>query len=622
MPKPTASASAGAELAVLTAEPETIPGLFQDRVHRHPDRVALRKKDFGYWREITWAEYGEQTRTCGFGLMALGLEPGERVAILSEDRPEWLYADLGIQSAGGITVGMYATASAEQCGYIAGHAEVRIWIVEDQEQFDKAMEMRANLAALRWIVAIDPKGLRRVDDPQVITFDELLERGRTLEQVEPQLLAQRTVAVEPDDTAVLFYTSGTTGPPKGVMHSHRSALDGMRPLGDLLGMSQQDELIAYAPLCHIGERMFSMLAGLRYTPVVNFAETPDTLFRDLVEVAPTFFFGFPRTWEKMKARIDIDMAEATWFKRRIFKLCFGLGERFSACQLEDRAAPRWLRPARWLADLAVLRKLRQRLGLGRVRTAGVGGAAVAPEILTFFRALGVELREGYGQTEAGLTSWTPADGVRLGRAGVPMAEVEFRTSDEGELLIRSPGLLQGYFKNPEQTAQVLQDGWYHTGDIGHIDEEGYLVITGRVKDMIITAAGRNIAPANIENMLKASDYIMDAVVVGEGRHFLTALIVLDEETASHYAQTHGVPFATYADLAAHPDMVALIDAEVQSVNRRWSDREQILDFRILQWELSSEDDELTVTQKVRRSFLCERYADLIEEMYRDDQGRG
>lgn len=636
MPRPTASASAGAEQlhrdsasSLVGAQrvvprggesdgegqPATIPALFWDRVRRSGNRVALRRKDFGIWNEVTWTAYGEEVRACAFGLANLGLKSGERVAILSEDRPEWFYADLGTQCSGGVSVGIYATNSAEQCRYIAAHAEVRVWFVEDQEQFDKAMQVRDQLPELSWIVVFDPKGLRRVDDPMVLTFDALLDQGRGLEQIEPELVEERMRAIDPDELAILFYTSGTTGPPKGVMQSHRSFLAGVKPYRAAFAWDQDDEVVVYMPLCHLLERINSLLLGMVHGYTANFTEAPDTLFRDLKEISPTSFMGVPRTWEKFKARVEIGMEEATWIKRQAYRLSLRIGYRYSRCRLRGASPPLWLQFLHTLAELAVLRKLRKRLGLERVRSAGVGAAPVAPEVVEFFWALGVPLREGYGQTETGITICTPEGGVRLGKIGVPLPGVEFRVNEEGEILCKGPGVLQGYFKNPELTAEKLLDGWFASGDQGYFDAEGYLVLDGRVKDMMITSLGRNVAPQNIENMLKASSYIMDAVLVGDGKPFLTALIILDEETVSHYAQTHDIPFANLADLAGKAEIVRLIDGEVQRVNRNWSDREQVCDFRILNWELSSEDEELTPTLKVRRLFLCQKYADLIEEMY-------
>lgn len=616
-PRPTASASAGAEPAPVDGW--TLPGLFWSRVGRWGDRVALRHKKRGIWLETTWAEYGEQVRACAGGLLTLGLQPGERVCILSEDRPEWLYADLGILCAGGVSVGVYPVNSSEQCGYIAGHCQARVWFVEDQEQFDKAVLVRPDLPLLAWIVVFDPRGLRAVDDPRVLPFARFLEQGQALAQATPELLTARLAGLRPDDTAVLFYTSGTTGPPKGVMHSHRSLIEGYRPMASVYPLTEHDEVLSYMPLCHIMERLSTVVAALLGGQVVNFAEAPDTVLRDLREVAPTALSGVPRTWERFKARIEIGRDEAGWTKRQALRFGLAVGRRRWACQRDGRHPPLGLRLLHLVAEYGVLLKVRQRLGLGRLRLAAVGAAPVAPEVLEFFRAIGVPLREGYGQTETGFTVVAPEDGVRPGRIGLPVPRVEFRVSDQGEILCRGPGLLQGYLNDPQLTAASMHEGFFRSGDVGHFDEAGYLVLTGRAKDMMITSLGRNVAPQNLENMLKASPYIMDAVLVGEQRPFLTALIVLDEETVSHYAQVRGFPFASLADLAGQPEIRRLIEGEVAKVNRRWSDREQICDFRILRWELSSEDQELTPTLKVRRQFLCARYQELIEEMY---QGKG
>lgn len=594
----------------------TIPLLFWSQVEKYQDRVALREKDFGIWQEVSWADYGERVRACAFGLIALGLEAGDRAVILSEDRREWLYADLGIQCVGGISVGIYATSSAQQCGYIVGHAEARIWIVEDQEQFDKAMTERDGLADLEWIVVMDPKGLRYVDDERVLTFDELLERGHALERVEPHLLDERMAGIAPDDTVILFYTSGTTGTPKGVMHSHRSLLEGIEPVYTHMEIDEEDSAICYLPLCHVAERLMSLINSLIKGYVVNFAESPETVFSDLTEVAPTFFGGVPRTWEKLKARIQIDIAEATWTKRQAYHWALKVGYLCNPYRRRNARLPFWLRGLWLFAHRGVFYKLRERLGLHRVRQTWVGAAPIAPEVLEFFMAIGLVVYEAYGATEMGIVTMTPRDDIRTGLAGALLPGVTYQVTSKRELLFKGPGIMQGYFKDPERTAEVLEGGWYYTGDAGHFDEDGFLEITGRTKDMMITAAGRNIYPQAIENMVKASDYVMDAVLIGEGREYLTLLIVMDEETVSHYAQTHNIPFSTYADLASKPEIVRLIHDEIQGVNKKWSDREQVLDFRILKWELSDEDDELTPTMKVRRSFMCEQYAELIEEMYR------
>jgi long-chain acyl-CoA synthetase len=616
---PTVAESTGAEPASRAASraAETGPSLLWAQVAKRADAVVLRHKDLGVWREVTWSELGESVRACACGLIELGLQPGDRVTILSENRPEWLYADLAIQSAAGITVGIYPTSGASQCGYVAGHADAKIWIVEDQEQYDKAARVRHELPELEWVMVIDPKGVRDLSDPTILTFDDLLERGRELERREPRLLDRRTAEVGPDDTAFIIYTSGTTGPPKGAMHSHRSVFEGARPLLRVIEATDRDETMIYLPMAHGAERFFSYPRLLLVGGVFNFAEEPETLFADVREVAPTLFFGVPRTWEKLKSRIEIGIEEATWLKRRLYHWARRAGERAARAELERRPLPAFARLERRLADWIVLRKLRERLGLHRARDCSTGAAPIAPEMLFYLRGLGLPIREALGQTETHITAFNPTSDIRPGTCGVLVDGVEARVSEEGELLFRGPGLFKGYFKNPGATARAFEGGWFHTGDRGRIDADGYVTLDGRVVDMFVLSTGRNIAPQNSENMLKASDYVMDAVVVGDKRPYLTALIVLDEETVSHYAQTHDVPFSSFADLSSRPEIRRLIQGAVAGVNEHWSDREQIKDFRILKWVLSDDEDELTPTMKVRRRFLCERYQSLIDEMYPD-----
>jgi long-chain acyl-CoA synthetase len=380
-------------------------------------------------------------------------------------------------------------------------------------------------------------------------------------------------------------------------------------------MSGHDDVLCYLPLCHVAERALSGINIMRRGGIVNFPESPETVFSDLVEVAPTFFGGVPRTWERIKSRIGINMAEATWTKRQAYHLALKIGYACNPYRRKNATLPIGLRILWTLAHGIVFRKLRERLGLHRTRETWVGAAPIAPEVLEFFLAIGLPVREGYGATEIGMTTFTPANDIRPGKAGVLAPGIEIRVSPEGELLFRSPGMMQGYFKNPELSAETLKHGWYHSGDVGEFDDDSYLTLTGRTKDMMITSSGRNVYPQAIENMLKASDYILDAVLIGESRPYLTTLLILDEEVISHHAQTHNIPFSTYADLVSKPEIVRLINGEIQNVNARWSDREQVQDFRMLKWELTNEDDELTATMKVRRSFMCEQYADLIEEMY-------
>jgi long-chain acyl-CoA synthetase len=462
---------------------------------------------------------------------------------------------------------------------------------------------------------MDPKGVRAPDDPTVMTFQELLERGRELERVEPGLLGERLSRLRPEDTGFIIYTSGTTGPPKGAMHSYATILDGARLTLPIFEANEADETIVYLPLAHAAERLFTYTRLLLVGGVYNFVETPETLFADMREIAPTLFLGVPRTWEKLKSRVEIGMTEATWLKRIAYRWALEQGRHRAGERLEGTPLSPFRRVLAVLAEWVVLRKLRERMGLHRVRYAFTGAAPIAPEVIVFFWSLGVRLYEALGQTETGTTAVMPKDDIRLGTIGKLVDGLEARISEDGELLFRSPGIFKGYLNNAAATRKAMEGGWFHTGDKAEIDEDGYVTLHGRVVDMFVLSTGRNIAPQNLENMLKASDYIMDAVLVGNGKPYLTCLVVLDEETVSHHAQSVNVPFSSFADLASRPEIHSLVQGEVDRVNGHWSDREQILDFRILRWELSDEEEELTPTMKVRRKFMCLRYRDLIEEMY-------
>ena len=624
MPRATASTSAGAEQvgrpAPQSERTDTIPHLFWSQVRRYgADKAALRHKELGIWREISWQEYGASVRACACGLLSLGVEHGDRVAVLSEDRPEWLYSHLGIQSVGAATVGLYPSSASAQCAHLAGHSESRVWIVEDEEQYDKAMEVRQELPDLEWIVVIDTRGLNQVDDPAVIGYAELMERGRELDRGQPDLYGERLEGVSSDDVAVLLYTSGTTGPPKGAIHAHGPFLAGHQLMLRQFDWTDEDEFLCYMPLCHIGENYTSFLTSLTSAITVSFVEKAETLFQDLQEVAPTYLFAFPRIWERLMARTEIGVAEATWLKRMAYRMSMRVGHARSRYMLSSASVPLYVRASYCLADVCLFRTLRKRLGLGRVRSAGVAAAPISPQVLEYFHAIGIPIREAFGLTEGGISTVMPADRIKLGTKGPPIGGIELRIGDEGEILFRGPGLFKGYYKQPKETAEALRDGWLHTGDQGHIDDEGYLVLTGRIKDLIVLSTGHNVAPQELENRLKASSYIMDAVVVGEAKPYLTALIIIDEETVAHYAQTRSIPFSTFADLTQKREVVALIDADLQKVNEDFAERDQVRRFRVLEWELNREEEELTPTMKVRRQFLCDRYAGEIDAMYSDTE---
>lgn len=599
----------------------TAPGLLFAHAARRGAATALRYKHLGLWRDVSFSAYADAVRAAGRGLLALGVKAGERVSVIGENRCEWLYTDLAVQAIGGASVGIYTTNAAAECAYILAHSESVVFIVENEEQLDKALQARNELSALKWIVVMDMEGLKDFSDPMVISWAEMLERGRVSETAATEFDA-RLAALDPDAMATLIYTSGTTGQPKGAMLSHRNIVWTSRCLADLFDVDDDEDVVSFLPLSHIAERMLSTYIALAAGYRVNFVENVDAVTKNIVEVSPTFFFSVPRIWEKYQSLILIRMKDAQWFKRRALGAALAIGRAYAIAKLDgERRVPLGLQLGYGLANLMVLAKLRERLGFERVRIAVSGAAAISPDVLRFFHAVGVPLRQIYGQTEgSGPTTCHQGELIDPDSAGPPIPGVEIRIAEDGEILLRGPNVFLGYFRNPEATAETVQDGWLHSGDVGEIDVRGFLRITDRKKDLIITSGGKNIAPQLIENQLKTSPYINDAILIGDGRKFVTALIVIDEEYVIKFAQDNKVQYTTYASLSEAPAVRELILEEVRGVNRNLARVEQIKRFYILPKKLLEEDGEVTPTLKVKRRSINQQFANTIQAMYRGEAG--
>ena len=596
---------------------ETLLTYFQRHIKDHPHQVALRHKEYGIWHDLTWADYGRRVRHVTLGLISLGLRKGECVSVISENRPEWVYSDFGIMSAGGVTAGIYTTNSAEQCGYIVQNSQSRFYIAENEEQFDKTLKFRKDTPHLEKVIVMEMEGLKRYPDPLLMSFDDLLKLGQEFEAKNPGLYDQKLGEVKADDLAVLIYTSGTTGPPKGAMLSHNNLLFMSEAMVSANPIYHGDETLSFLPLCHIFEQLFTVMINIRYGTIVNFIENTDTIMDNMREVSPTVTYGVPRIWEKYASGIVIRMSDATWLKRMVFKVCLGIGMKHAGLKLGGKPVPPHIKLAYGAAYLAVFRKLKERLGFDRVRVAYSGAAPISPDVLKFFNAIGLPLIEGYGQTEGtGVTTVSRKGHIKIGKVGPPLPGVEVKIAPDGEILVKGPGVFKGYFKNPEATAETLKDGWLHSGDVGELDGDGYLKITDRKKDLIITAGGKNIAPQNIENQLKFSPYINDAVVIGDRRKYLVALIAIDEENVIKYAQDNKIQFGTYASLTQAQEIKQLIQKEVDKVNRTLANVEQLKKFAILPKKLYEEDGEVTPTMKVKRKFVNEAFKEIIEKMYK------
>ena len=594
----------------------TLPRLFRHVVIERGDKVAMREKHLGIWRAISWRQYGEAARHVGLGLVSLGLNPLDVVSIIADNCPEWLFTDMGVLSVGAVTNGIYTTDSPKQVEYIVNDSNTRFFFAEDEEQLDKILEVRGRCPDLAKIIVFDMEGLHNFRDEQVMSFAALLELGAQYERAHPDAWERMVEIAKPNDLAILVYTSGTTGPPKGAMLSHGNILFQLGYPTFITRLGEGDEQLSFLPLCHIAERTFSVFSPLESGATVNFAESIDTVPDNLREVGPALFFAVPRIWERFYSGVVLRMKDATTLGKLAYRWAIGVGMRIADHRIAGTAPGAGLKLLYRLADFLVLDNIRRSLGLHRARGAGTGAAPIAPELIKWYMALGIDMREVYGQTEnCGLATGMPGDRIKLGTVGLARPDTEVMISPQGEILLKGPHVFMGYYKNPRRTAETVVDGWLHTGDVGEIDNEGFVRITDRMKDIIITAGGKNITPSEIENQLKFSPYIADAVVIGDRRKYLTCLIMLDPETVAQYAQEHSVPFTNFASLCRAKPIQELIGGEVEKVNKRFAQVETIKKFRLIEQVLTAEDEELTPTMKLKRTLVNRKYNELIDGMY-------
>ena len=596
---------------------DTPQKLFRARSRDWAAQAALRHKKKGIWASTSWSEYFKRAGAIGMALHGLGLQRGEAIAILSENRPEWLYADLGAQCMGILSTGIYPTSSPEQVQYVLQDAGVRVLFVENQEQYDKVLAVRGHCPALQRIVITDLKGLRDLADPMATPFEQFLAQGQALAATDPQRFDAAIDASRPEDIAFLVYTSGTTGAPKGAMVSNRNLMFQINSVQQYLQLQPLDRTLSFLPLCHIAERMSTAYNPLAQGQTVHFPENAGTVFNDVREVAPHVIFGPPRFWEKMYSQVTLYMQDALPVARKVYAQVLAEGAAMAQARLDGRPITGWRATRYAWQQKLVLSNLRSFLGLQNIKTAMTGAAPVPPDLLRWYMAVGIDLLEAFGMTETcGFCTSMPADRIRIGTAGVCALGTEIRLGAYDEVLVRGPNVFAGYWNLPEKTRETIDaDGWLHTGDCGTIDTDGFLSIKDRLKDIIITSGGKNITPSNIENHLKFSPYIADAVVVGEGRHYLTCLVMLDQDNVAKFAQDRQVPYTDYASMTRAPEVLALIQAELAQVNTRLARVEQIKDFRIIAQLLTAEDDELTPTMKLKRKVMASKYASVIASMY-------
>jgi long-chain acyl-CoA synthetase len=601
-------------LALLSAD--TLPKLLRERARLHTGEVALREKEFGIWQRVTWGDYLGHVRRFCLGLVVLGLRRGDKVAILSENRREWLYAELAAMSASAVGVGVYPTSPANEVSYVVDHSEATIVVAEDQEQVDKILEVGDALRRVRHVVVMEPRGLRSYRDPRLVPFEEVEALGERHGREHPELFDALVSGTEADAVAFLIYTSGTTGFPKGAMISHRNVLAQARAASEATGIGAADSVVSYLPLCHVAEQILSVFLPLHQGMTVSFAEGVRTIQEDLREIAPSTFLGVPRIWEKLQASILVKIQETGALRRWIFERALDHGRRWVRARHGGQPAGPGDRVLRAVWYLLVHRALQNYVGLRRATKTFSAAAAISPEVLLFFHALGIPVREGYGMTECTGFSFVQREGdVRLGTVGRAIPGLEFRIAPDGELLKRGETIFLGYYRDPVATAETLGGGWLHSGDVAELDPDGHLRIVDRKKSIFVTAGGKNVSPSLVENALKVSPYVKEAVLLGEGERFVAALLQIDFENVGQWATERKLPYTNFRSLAALPEVRDLIRAEVDRANEGLAPVEQVREFRLLEKELDHDDDEVTATMKVRRKKVYEKFGGLIREIY-------
>ncbi|MDF2142873.1 AMP-binding protein [Paenirhodobacter sp. CAU 1674] len=591
----------------------TLPQMLAQNAERLGARTAIRQKDYGIWNPTSWRSYFERSADLAHGLRALGVGRGGHVAVLSENRIEWVLAQMGAGLCGAVTVGVYATSPANEVGYVLEHSGAEVVICEDQEQVDKVIEVRDSLPALHRIVVIEPKGMRSYPADLVISFAQLESDGAADRARAPGLVPETLAQQRLDDIALMIYTSGSTGKPKGAMLSYRNLRAQAFAVQQTLGLSARDTHLSYLPLCHVAEQMLTTMTPIYAGSRVDFGESLRTVHEDLREVAPTTFLGVPRIWEKMHSSIHIGVLEAGGLRKAIYERALRACEGFANVpparrSLRQKATFQFYY---WL----VFRALQNFVGLRRARLVLTGAAPISPKIVQYFRTIGLPLIEVYGATEtSGVALAQRLDRLEPGSVGVPIPNAEVRIGEQGELQMRGETVFAGYYRNPEATAQAMRDGWLHTGDVVS-QTDGQFRIVDRLKDIMITAGGKNLSPSEIENTMKSSPFIKECIVIGERRKFVSALIQIDAEIVGKWAEEQGLAYTTYRSLVENPRVVALIDSEVQAHNASLAQVAQVRKFHLLTKELDHDDDEVTATMKVRRANIFKKYDPEIEALY-------
>jgi long-chain acyl-CoA synthetase len=595
----------------------TIPKLFYQQAKRYgKDRVAMREKEFGIWRPITWQDYFETVKYIALGLIKLGLQEGDKVAMIGDNRPEGLMAEMAALCSRGVGVWLFQDCLMDEVRYIIDHSDAKFLVGEGQEEVDKALSIMKDCPKLKKIIYDDPKGLRHYKQDCLISLREVQQLGRELEQEKPSLFDELIQKGHGEEIALLFYTSGTTALPKGALLSHHNMLSMGQHLMEIDPCQKTDDYVSYLPFAWIGEQMMSISCGLQIGYTLNFPEAPETSQENIREIGPHVMFAPPRMYEQMTRTVQVKYLDASWLKRMFFKFATWVGYHYADFKFSKKSAPLHWQVLHGFVYATVQKKLKDHLGMSRVRNAYTGGAAMGPDHFRFFHSLGVNLKQIYGQTEvAGISVVHRSGDIKFDTVGHPIPGTEVRINEEGEILTRSPSVFKGYYKNPEATVKTLKDGWLYSGDKGFLDDDGHLVVFDRTKDVFTLKDGRPFAPQYLETRLKFSPYIKDAWVIGDRRDYLSAVMCIDYSVVSNWADQRKLNYTSYQELSQMPEVYELVEKQIRQANKDLPDVAKIRKFTNLYKELDADDDELTRTRKLRRAFVEKRYKEIVDALY-------
>ncbi|KAB2338074.1 long-chain fatty acid--CoA ligase [Cytobacillus depressus] len=604
----------------MSSSNKTFPQSLLEWASKASDHVALREKDFGIWNEITYEAYLEQVKFLSLGFSKLGIQRGDKVAIIGDNRPEWVMSELAVQSLGGISVGIYQESLPNEISYILDHSDATIVVVEDQEQVDKVFEIREEIPKVKKIIYYDPRGMRNYQDEAVISFQEVQALGKEFAADQPLYFEKEVQKGTEHDIAIFCYTSGTTGNPKGTMLTYKNLLDMAKNLSTIDPLTEKDEYVSFLPLAWIGEQMMTMAMGLYNGITINFPEEPTTVLDNLREIGPQVMFSPPRIYEDMLSKFQVKIQDAGWLKRKMYEWCKPIGQKVAHAHFENRPVSFRTKLQYKIADYFMFSAIRDHLGLLNMKRAYTGGAPLGPDVFEFFHSIGVNVKSIYGQTEVSGIAIVHRDGdIKLDSVGIPLPGTEVKISEEGEILIRSSSICKGYYKNENSSKETIQSGWLHSGDAGRVDEEGHLYVIDRIKDVIRLESGEMFSPQFIENKLKFSSYIQEAVAIGKDRPYVVAMINIDMENVGRWAEKNQISYTTYTDLSSKREVLALIQKQVNEINQTLPEKARVKKFVLLYKELDADDEELTRTKKVRRQFVAQKYEALINGMYTENE---